>query len=67
MRLALLAMLVLAAPHAFAQPGQPPSAIVQAVQRAMASEIRTPEERARDRERQPAKSSSSSVCGEDLT
>jgi predicted methyltransferase len=55
MRLALFAILVLAAPHAFAQPGgQPPSAIVQAVQRAMASEIRTPEERARDRERQPA-------------
>jgi predicted methyltransferase len=54
MRLALFAMLVFAAAHALAQPGQPPSAIVQAVQRAMASDIRTAEERARDRERQPA-------------
>jgi predicted methyltransferase len=54
MRPALLAMLVLAAPLALAQPGQPPSPIQQAVQRAMASDIRTPEERARDRERQPA-------------
>ena len=53
MRLALFTLLVLAAPHAFAQPGQPPSPIQQAVQRAMASDIRTPEERARDRERQP--------------
>jgi predicted methyltransferase len=54
MRPAFFAMLVLTAPHAFAQPGQPPSPIQQAVQRAMASDIRTPEERARDRERQPA-------------
>jgi len=54
MRLALFTMLVLAAPYAFAQPGQPPSPIQQAVQRAMASDLRTAEERARDRERQPA-------------
>jgi len=53
MRLALFTMFVLAIPHAFAQPGQPPSPLQQAVQRAMASDIRTPEERARDRERQP--------------
>jgi predicted methyltransferase len=54
MRLALFTLLALAASQAFAQPGQPPSPIQQAVQRAMASDIRTPEERARDRERQPA-------------
>jgi len=53
MRLALLTILVFAASHALAQPGQPPSPLQQAVQRAMASDIRTPEERARDRERQP--------------
>ncbi len=53
MRLALLTIFALAASHALAQPGQPPSPIQQAVQRAMASDIRTPEERARDRERQP--------------
>jgi predicted methyltransferase len=54
MRLALFAMLVLAAHPAFAQPGgQPPSPLAQAVQRAMASDLRTAEERARDRERQP--------------
>ena len=46
MRLALFTMFVLAIPHAFAQPGQPPSPLQQAVQRAMASDIRTPEERA---------------------
>jgi predicted methyltransferase len=54
MRLALFTMLVFAAPHAFAQFGQPPSPIQQAVQRALEGDIRTPEERARDRERQPA-------------
>ena len=53
MRLALLTILVFAASNALAQPGQPPSPLQQAVQRAMASDIRTPEERARDRERQP--------------
>lgn len=36
-----------------AQPGGPPSPLAQAIQQAMQSEIRTPEERARDRERQP--------------
>ena len=54
MRLALLTMLTLAAPLALAQFGQPPSPIQQAVMRAMESDLRTPEERARDRERQPA-------------
>src|SRR5688572_32916621 len=54
MRLALFALLAITAPHAFAQPAQAPSPLAQAVQRAMASDIRTDEERARDRERQPA-------------
>ena len=45
--------LALVSTAAFAQPGGPPSPLAQAIQQAMQSEIRTPEERARDRERQP--------------
>ena len=48
-----LAML-LAAPSAFAQSGNPPNELQRAVSEAMQSEIRTAEERARDRNRQPA-------------
>ena len=44
----------IAAPLAFAQFGPPPSAIQQRVLEAMQAQIRTAEERARDRERQPA-------------
>jgi predicted methyltransferase len=45
--------LTLATSAAYAQPGGPPSPLAQAIQQAMQSEIRTDEERARDRERQP--------------
>jgi predicted methyltransferase len=54
MRLAFFTVLALIAPFTFAQPGQPPSPLQQAVQQAMQGEIRTAEERGRDRERQPA-------------
>ena len=48
-----LITLALVSPAAFGQPGGPPSPLAQAIQQAMQGEIRTPEERARDRERQP--------------
>lgn len=50
----LLTILALLPPLAAAQFGQPPSPLQQAVLEAMQGEIRTAEERARDRERQPA-------------
>ena len=54
MRSAFFTILALAlVPLAHAQFGQPPSPLAQAITQAMESEIRTPEERARDRERQP--------------
>ena len=52
-RLIPLAML-LAAPVSFAQSGDSPTDLQRAVLEAMQSEIRTAEERARDRNRQPA-------------
>jgi predicted methyltransferase len=45
--------LALASTASFAQPGTPPSPLARAIQEAMQSEIRTAEDRARDRERQP--------------
>ena len=54
MRLAFFIVLIVAAGITFAQFGQPPSPLQQAVFEAMQSEIRTDEERARDRNRQPA-------------
>lgn len=54
MRSTMLLTLLLAAPVTFAQFGDPPNELEQAVMDAMQSEIRTAEERARDRNRQPA-------------
>lgn len=54
MRLVFIAILAFVSPTVFAQFGPPPSPLQQAVQAAMQGEIRTAEERARDRERQPA-------------
>jgi predicted methyltransferase len=54
MRLAFFTVLAFVSPFAFAQFGQPPSPLRQAILQAMQGEIRTAEERARDRERQPA-------------
>jgi predicted methyltransferase len=54
MRLAFVLVLALTSSLATAQPGPPPSPLQQAVVRATQGAIRTDEERARDRERQPA-------------
>jgi len=54
MRLACLPLLLLAAQPCLAQPGPAPSPIQQRVREAMRGEIRTDEDRARDRNRQPA-------------
>lgn len=54
MRFSMLLTMLLAAPFTFAQSGGPPNELQQAVTNAMQSEIRTAEERARDRNRQPA-------------
>lgn len=54
MRPLMLLTMLLAAPVTFAQFGDPPNELEQAVMDAMQSEIRTAEERARDRNRQPA-------------
>ncbi len=54
MRSLMLLTMLLAAPVTFAQFGDPPNELEQAVMDAMQSEIRTAEERARDRNRQPA-------------
>lgn len=54
MRLTILTALALISPLALAQFGQPPSPLQQAVLAAMQGELRTDEERARDRNRQPA-------------
>ena len=54
MRSLMLLTTLLAAPVTFAQFGDPPNELEQAVMDAMQSEIRTAEERARDRNRQPA-------------
>lgn len=54
MRPSMLLTLLLAAPATLAQLGDPPDELQQAVMDAMQSEIRTAEERARDRNRQPA-------------
>ena len=54
MRSTILLTMLLAAPVTFAQFGGAPNELQQAVMDAMQSEIRTAEERARDRNRQPA-------------
>ena len=54
MRPLILLAALLAAPVSFAQFGDPPNELQRAVLEAMQSEIRTAEERARDRNRQPA-------------
>ena len=54
MRPSILFTLLLAAPVSFAQFGDPPNELQRAVMDAMQSEIRTAQERARDRNRQPA-------------
>ena len=54
MRPSILLTMLFAAPVSFAQFGGPPNELQQAVMNAMQSEIRTAEERARDRNRQPA-------------
>ena len=53
MRTSILIAMVIAAPLAYAQSGDAPGELQRAVFEAMQSEIRTPEERARDRNRQP--------------
>ncbi len=54
MRSAFFTILALISSSALAQFGPPPSPLQQAVMQVMKSEIRTDEERGRDRERQPA-------------
>jgi predicted methyltransferase len=54
MRSAFFTVLTLVSPLALAQFGPPPTPLQQAVLEATQGEIRTPEERGRDRERQPA-------------
>ena len=54
MRSAFFTVLALLSPLALAQFGAPPTPLQQAVLEALEGEIRTAEERARDRERQPA-------------
>lgn len=54
MRPSILLAMLLAAPASFAQLGDQPNELQQAVNEAMQSEIRTAQERARDRNRQPA-------------
>lgn len=54
MRPLILLAIFMVAPVSFAQFGDPPNELQQAVNEAMQSEIRTAQERARDRNRQPA-------------
>src|SRR5210317_1880104 len=54
MRTVVPLILLLAAPVSYAQFGGPQNELQQAVTEAMQSEIRTEQERARDRNRQPA-------------